>query len=411
MFSKPLFATAFATLLLLSSAAASDWPQFLGPNRNGISPENDLATTWPADGPPVVWQKKIGSGWAGPAVANGKLILFHRVDNKETVDCLNAKTGDPVWHFDYATAYVDDFSFDDGPRAVPTIADGKIYTLGADGVLHCLNFADGKKIWRVDTRKDFSAGKGFFGLVCAPLVVGKVVMVSIGGEGAGIVGFDKDTGKVLWKATSDEAGYSSPVAATIQGQQYAFFFTRAGLTALEPADGKVFFEIPWRSRDNNSVNAAAPVVIGDIVFISASYETGAKALRVTGSKYKELWSNDDVLSTHYATSLHKDGFLYGLDGRHDYPAGTTLKCVELATGKMRWQKPGLKGANLIMAGDQLLLLTERGQLDRIAASPDGFKLLSQAQILPSGVRAYPALADGLFYARSKDRLVCVKLGK
>src|SRR4051794_17407946 len=198
-------------LLLVIPVWGSDWPQFLGPTRNGVYPNSDLAEKWPREGPPVVWQKNVGQGFSGPVVAEHKLLLFHRLDDKETIECLDAKTGKSLWSFDYPTAYQDDFGFDEGPRATPCIADGRVYTFGAEGMLHCLDFASGKKIWSVNAKKEFHAGKGFFGIACSPLVEGNTVLLNIGGEdGAGIVGFDKATGKLLWKTSDDEASYSAP---------------------------------------------------------------------------------------------------------------------------------------------------------------------------------------------------------
>src|SRR5207247_6385890 len=198
-------------------ARASDLPQFLGPSRNGVYPGTDLAESWSKEGPPIIWQKKVGQGFSGPVVAAGKLILFHRLEDKETVECLEAKTGNPIWSFDYPTSYRDDFGFDEGPRATPAIAESRVYAYGAQGILNCLGLADGKKLWSVDARKEFRAQKGFFGIACSPLIEGNSVLLIVGGsEGAGIIAFDKNTGKVLWKTANDEASYSSPVGATIK---------------------------------------------------------------------------------------------------------------------------------------------------------------------------------------------------
>ncbi len=397
-------------LLLARAGAAGDWPQFLGPTRNAVYAGPELAATWPKEGPPAIWQKQVGHGFSAPVVAGGKLILFHRLEDKEVVESLDAATGKGNWRFDYPTAYEDDFGFDPGPRATPSVADGRVYTFGAEGMLHCLDLASGKKIWSVDTKREFQAAKGFFGIACSPLVEGEAVLLNIGGaDGAGIVAFGKLTGKVLWKTSRDAASYSAPVAATINGQRYALFLTRGAFVGLEPATGKVDFEYPFRPSISSSVTAATPVVMDDLVFISASYGAGAAVLRVKDGQPQKLWSADDVLSNHYATSVCRDGFLYGMDGRTDPGFQPTLRCVELKTGKVRWKDDSVGAATITLAGNQLLILTERGELIRAAATPDGFKTNARAQILPTQVRAYPALADGFLYARSKDKLVCVNL--
>jgi outer membrane protein assembly factor BamB len=406
----PLWLFLLTWTFWLPNASSADWPQFLGPTRNGVYSETNLAERWPKEGPPIVWQKKIGQGFSGPVIANQKLIFFHRLGNKETVECLDAATGKSLWSYDYPTSYRDDFGFDEGPRATPTIAAGKVYTFGAEGALYCLDFATGKKIWNVDTKTQFDAPKGFFGMVCSPLVEGPGLLLNIGGQnGAGIVAFDKDSGKVLWKATDDKASYSSPVSATIQGKRYAFFFTRSGLVGVDPASGKIYFQFPWRPPLEASVSAATPIVVDDLVFLSASYQTGAIVLRVKGDRVEKVWSEDDVLSNHYSTSVHSAGFLYGFDGRQEH--GQRLRCVELKTGKVRWTQDGLSAGTVTLAGTNLLVLTERGELITATAAPSGFKLINRAQILPFGVRAYPAIADGYLYARSKDKLVCVNLKK
>jgi outer membrane protein assembly factor BamB len=392
---------------------AGDWPQFLGPTRDGVYAGSDLAVTWPKDGPPVVWQKNIGHGFSGPAVVDRQLILFDRLDDKEVVTCMDARTGQPKWSKSYPTAYQDDFGFDDGPRATPCIAQGRVYTFGAEGMLSCLNLEDGAMLWQVNTKTKFHAPKGFFGAGCSPLVEGRAILLNVGGgDGAGLVAFDTSTGRVLWKSSDDEASYSSPAVATIEQRRYAFFFTRAGLVAVNPEDGKMAFHYPWRSEMEASVNAATPLIINDLIFLSASYDTGAILLRVRDNGVEKIWSGDHILSNHYATSVYAHGFLYGIDGRADpgFRPAPSLRCVELKTGKVRWQDKSVKAATILLAGDQLLILTEAGELIRAPATPEAFKPSDRVQIMPNGVRAYPALADGFLYARSKSKLFCVNLG-
>jgi outer membrane protein assembly factor BamB len=406
---------------LLSSATffvlpglANDWPQFLGPARDGVYSGSDLSTAWPKDGPPILWQRKVGQGFSGPAVASGKLILFHRIDDKETIECLDASTGKTLWTFDYPTAYRDDFGFDEGPRATPAISDSHVYTYGAEGILTCLDLVSGKKLWSVNAKADFHAPKGFFGIACSPLVEGNAVILNIGGgEGAGIIAFDKLTGKILWKATNDQPSYSSPFAATINNRRYVFVLTLGNFIALDPTTGKILFQYPFRPPIRSSVTAAVPLVIDDQVFLSASYGLGAVLLKIGQNGPQRIWSGDDILSNHYATSVYHDGFLYGIHGRTDpgFEPPPSLRCVELKTGKVRWQQDDFGAATLTLAGDQLLILTERGELIRAPASPAAFKPTARAQILPTQVRAHPALANGLFYARSKDKLICLDLRK
>lgn len=391
---------------------AADWPQFLGPNRNGTSSETNFASTWPADGPPTRWTKAIGQGFSGPAVAGGKLILFQRKGDQDIVECLETKTGGRVWDFAYPTAYHDDFGFDEGPRATPSIANGRVYTMGAEGFVHCLDFQTGRELWHLDCKQKFQSPKGFFGMACSPLAEEDLVILNIGGAGgAGIIALDQNTGAVRWKQGRAEAGYSSPIGASLQGKRYVLVFTRAGLTAVNPKDGTDCFDFPWRSRHYATVNAATPVVSGDTIFLTASYGTGAVLLHVENGGVKPIWSGDESLSCHYATPVLDQGYLYGIDGRADpgQQPRPSLRCVELKTGKVAWSQDDFGAATVTLAAGQLFVLTEDGQLFRIAVDPKQYRVLARAQILPLGVRAYPALAGGCLYARSKDKLVCVDL--
>jgi outer membrane protein assembly factor BamB len=402
------FAVALTVLCGAATSPAGDWPQFLGPTRDGVAADA-VADAWPAGGPKVLWSTNVGQGFSAPVVAGGSLVLFHRVGNEAVIQCLDAGMGKSKWTAKYPTDYRDDFGFDEGPRATPTISDGRVYTFGAEGMLACWNFADGAKVWSVDTRAQFHAGKGFFGVACSPLVEGDLVVLNVGGkDGAGVVAFGKADGKVRWKATSDEAGYASPVAATLAGHRYVLSFNREGLVGLDPASGAVRFSFHWRSRSHASVNAATPLVVGDDVFLSASYGTGAVLVHVgPDAKLTERWSGDESLSNHYATSVHRAGFLYGFDGRQEQTP--RLRCVELATGKVRWSQEDFGAGTLLLAGDRLVVLTEKGELVLAPATPDAFKPTARAQVLQSTCRAHAALAGGLLYARDQDTLVCVDL--
>jgi outer membrane protein assembly factor BamB len=389
--------------------AALDWPQYLGEGRDGVYKGPPLEDSWPAGGPRVVWKKQVGEGFSGPVVAAGKLILFHRVGAEEVVEALDAASGKPQWRYAYPTTYRDDFGFDEGPRAVPVVANGIVYTFGAQGQLHAVGLADGKKRWSEDTAARYRVAKGFFGSAGSPLVEGGRVIANIGGKGAGIVAFDAATGKVLWTATDDEASYSSPVGATIGGRRLAVFLTRSALLGLDPATGSVAFRRPWRARNANSVNAATPVVVGDLIFVSAEYGPGAGVLRVDGSNLVDVWTDLDTLTNHYATSVHSNGILYGYHGRQEF--GPALRAVEMRTGKVRWNVDQFRAGSLILAGTRLVIMREGGELVLAEASPAAFKPLARAQVLPAVVRAFPALSDGILYVRNENTLVALDLRK
>src|SRR5688572_2968510 len=303
-------------LLLLTIggvAAAADWPQFLGPDRNGVYPGPALAEAWPAQGPRVVWRKTVGQGFAAPVVVQNRVIVFHRVGAQEIVDALDARTGAAVWRYQYPTAYRDDFGFDEGPRAAPVVADGIVYTFGAEGRLSALALSTGTALWSEDTHARFNVDKGYFGAAGSPVVDDGRVIANVGGKDGGIVAFEGKTGKVLWTATTDEASYSSGIGATLGGRRVVIFHTRTNVVGLDPATGHVLFQRRWRALQAASVNAATPVVTSDAtghyIFVSAEYGPGASVLRVDGTTLTPMWTSDETLNNHYATSVYRDGIL------------------------------------------------------------------------------------------------------
>lgn len=390
-------------LLLPVLAGAADWPQLLGPNRNLATAET--VTPWPAAGPKLLWQRKVGAGFAAPVIAGGKLLFYSRVKDKETLEAIDVRTGKTLWTGAKSTFYRDDFGFDEGPRSAPTVAGGRVFTHGAEGTLTAWDLATGKTLWSVDTMVKYNVQKNFFGAANAPLMAGGLVLLNVGGPGAGIVAFDASTGKQAWKSTNDAASYSSGTLASIGGKTLAVFLTREGLAALEPETGTVVQQKKWRSRSQASVNAATPLVEGNEVFLSASYGTGAVLLKADGAIWSTVWSGDDSMSNHYSTSVFHQGKLYGFHGRQEM--GQSLRCVEWSTGKVLWSVDGFGAGTLLRAGDQLLVLRENGELWLAPASPAGFRPVAKAQLFNDGVvRAYPALSDGVFCARSEQSLGC-----
>ena len=395
-----------AWLLNASGAVAQDWPQFFGPDRNGVYAGPALSEDWGDGGPPILWSRDVGEGLSGPVVADGRVVLHHRVENEEVVQAFDAASGDLVWRYAYPTTYRDDFGFDEGPRAIPVVAGGVVYTFGAQGQLHAVDLDTGEGVWSVDTMTRFNVPRNFFGAGGSPLVEDGRVIANIGGrtdagEAAGIVAFDAATGAVLWTAIEDEASYSSPVGATFDGERLAVFFTRTGLLGIEPVTGNTALQLRWRSRSASSVNAASPIVDGNRIFISAEYGPGAGVLEWDGERLTPLWSSNDVLSTHYATSVYRDGYLYGYHGRQEF--GPSLRAVEFRTGTVAWSVDQFRAGSILLAGDRLLILREGGELVLAEATPEAFRPIARAQILPATIRAYAALSDGILYVRNSDR--------
>ena len=403
-----LFASVLIAGIVAVETIAADkpagWPRFLGPTRDGVVPQ---PLAWPGGGPSSVWSTNVGHGWAGPVVVDGKAIVYHRQDRRSVLDCLDVATGKAIWSNGHDTDYIDGFGFDDGPRSTPAVAGDRIFTFGAEGLVSSFELATGKPVWSVDVVKTFRGGKGFFGFACSPLVDGNAVILNVGGQKAGVVALDTATGKTLWTATDDEAGYSSPTAATIGGKRYVFVLTRSSLVALTPGDGKVLWQYPFRARMEASVNAASPLVVGDEIFISSSYGVGGALLKFGLDKPTVLWANDESMSNHYSTCVAKDGHLYGLHGRQEQ--NVELRCVEWKTGKVVWSQDDFGSGSVSIAGDTLLILGEKGELIAVEASPKQFKEVGRKQITGFETRAYPAIAGGRLVARGKEKLVCVEL--
>ena len=400
---------ALAIALLPTAAVGSDWPQLLGPNRDGVIPGKAIEA-WPASGPKVAWTREVGAGFAGPAVAGQRVLVFHRIGGQEVLDALDAATGKSLWRSQTPTRYRDDFGFDEGPRAVPVVAGDRVITVGAEGALTAWRLADGVRLWQRDTRADFSVRKGFFGVATSPLVAEGVVLMNVGGQQAGIVGFDLESGKTIWQSTSDEQSYSSPTIASIAGRPSALFFTREGLVAVAPSSGEVVARFAHKTRIRSSVNAATPVVVGQRVFLSAEYGVGAVLLNLPterGAEPEPVWQSRRALNNHYATSVHHEGVLYGFHGRQE--SGAALRAVALDSGEVLWSEERYGAGSILLTGDRLLVLSEEGELTLALASPEQFRPLARARILDGVVRAYPAVANGRLFARGPRALVALEL--
>lgn len=400
----------FALACIAFSAQADDWPQWLGPQRNGVSAEKGLVDTFPKEGPKIHWQSEVGEGFSGPVISGEKLILFHRVGGEEIVECLNAASGKGLWKYSYPTDYRDPYSKGNGPRSTPTIVGEKVVTVGADGTMHCLTIKDGKKVWSRSLVNEYKTPLGFFGIGPSPLVEQNLVLMNVGAKQAGIVAFDLDTGKEVWKATDHPGSYSSPTIATIDGTRVGVFFTRTGAVVLEPKSGKVLYQQRWRSRNDLSVNAATPLIVGNQAFFTASYETGALLLNLKKDGAQEAWTDEEILSSQYNTAISHEGHLYGFDGRVDSRTLATFRCFELKTKKIKWDKSEYGNGSMILADGKLIVLTESGELRLVAATPNAFRELARAPLLDAApCRAQIALANGRLYARDQRKLVCVDL--
>ncbi|MBI1903207.1 MAG: PQQ-like beta-propeller repeat protein [Planctomycetia bacterium] len=441
---------------LRTRKTGSDWPRFLGPTGDSKSSEKGILTKWPAKGPKIVWQRRLGEGYGAPTINRGRLYEFSRFGDTARCTCLKSETGEPLWRFEYATDYVDPFQYSGGPRCCPVVDEDRVYLLGAEGMLHCLDAETGEVRWKLDTIKKFGVAQNFFGVGGSPVVDGELLIVMIGGSppesqdlppgaldhvkgnGSGVVAFDKKTGKVVYQITDELASYASPVLADIAGRRWCFVFARGGLVGFEPQSGKVDFHFPWRANLLESVNASNPVVVGNRVLISETYGPGSALVEVEPGACRAIWTDAEKgrnksLQTHWNTPIYVDGHVYASSGRHSNGAG--LRCVEWNTGKVAWQADSvpfrdpidgeqkealLSRSSLLYADGHFVCLTEFGLLLLIRATPEKFDpaatayLLEEATDGPRPLIQYPAwaapvLSHGLLYIRGKGRLVCLEL--
>ena len=423
---------------LRTRKSGSDWDRLLGPTGNSKSFETDLLTSWSSEGPPVVWQKEIGTSYGAPTVSQGRLFMFDRHDGSARLTCMKSETGDELWRFEYPTAYEDLYGYNNGPRTCPVVDGDLVYIFGPEGMLHCVTVSDGKPLWSIDTTAKFHVVQNFFGVGSAPVVEGELLIVQIGGSppgrtttlldtrdpvqgnGSGIVAFNKWTGEVVYQITDELASYTTPTLATINGRRWCFAFARGGLVGFEPRSGTVDFHYPWRSKKFESVNASNPVVIGDLVFISETYGLGSSLLKVQPGGYKVVWKDSErrrnkAMQLHWNTAIHHEGYLYGYSGRHS--RGCELRCVELLTGKVVWSHRVHERGSLLYADGYFVSLGEFGTLALIRPTPEKFDFVSKVLLTDEhGVEqikypawAAPVLSNGFLYLRGKDRLVCLDL--
>lgn len=389
--------------------SSGDWPQILGPHRNGIANGEKINIDWPAAGPKVLWQHKLGGGFAGPAVTAGRVVVFHRVQDQEVVEALDAVTSRPIWKAAFPTRYRSQIVDDDGPRCVPLIYDGRVYLFGAAGNLHCVSLSDGKTRWSRAVYQEFDAPDGYFGAGSSPIVEDDKLLVNVGAgrREAGVVAFDLESGKTIWQATDELASYSAPTAATIDGVRHVIFVTRYHLISLDSGSGAVRFRVPFGAR-GPTVNAATPLVFDGHVFVTASYGVGALLARIGATDAKPVWQRDDVMSSQYPTSIYHAGHLFGIDGRQDIGTAA-LRCLDAKTVQVKWSEDGFGMATLTLADGKLLILKTDGELVVAKADVSRFRPLARARVFTSTTRALPALANGLFYGRDTDLLKCLDL--
>ncbi|WP_009960004.1 PQQ-like beta-propeller repeat protein [Verrucomicrobium spinosum] len=379
-----------ATALCAQAALAADWPQWRGPNRNGISAESGWNARW-STAPKVLWKANVGTGFASFTVAHGKVYTTGNADNKDTVFCFDATTGKEIWKHAY-DADLGDKYFEGGTTGTPAVDGDKLYQLSRWGDVFCFEAATGKIVWSKNVQKETDARIPDWGFGGSPLVWKNLLILNVGQGGLAL---EKTSGKIVWESDDRNAGYSTPYPIERNGKTEVILGSGRSYVAVDPANGQKLWEHPWNT--SYGVNAADPVAQGDLVFISSGYNKGAALLETAGSNADVVWQSR-VMRNQMNPSVLIDGHLYGIDGNEGKDA--SLKCIEFSTGTEKWSEKSAGAGSVTVADGKLIVLSEKGELIIAEASKDAFKPLSRAQVLSGRCWTVPVLANGRIYCRN-----------
>jgi outer membrane protein assembly factor BamB len=402
-------------ILAIRTVCAEDWPRWRGPRGDGTWSAPKLPEKWPDAGLRQAWRQPVGGGDAGVVVANGRVCTMDRPKepaNTERVLCFDATTGKPLWAHAYTAAY-GKLQHGNGPRAAPTIHDGRVFTLGALGTVCCLDAASGKLLWTKDTVAECGARLPMWGFAASPLIFGKSVIVHVGAQPDGsFLALDRKTGRELWRSVPDRAGYCTPILIRHAGQPQLVCWTPENIRGLDPRDGKPLWAVPYKVT--YGVSIASPSFQEGIVFV-AGYWEGSKAVQLgaRAADAKLLWEENQFLHGEMSQPLYRDGHVYLLDKTHG------LTCFELKTGRKLWDDANQmtpKGrdpqASLVWLNDtdRAIILNASGELILARLNPTGYHEQSRTKIIGK-TWAHPAFAGSRVFARNESELVCVELPK
>jgi outer membrane protein assembly factor BamB len=382
----------------------ADWPQWRGLRRDGKSPETGIADRLPPEGPAVLWDRPLGSGFSGISVAGDRLFTAYGDDDSSYLVRLDAATGDEVWRYRLGDVFEERNG--SGPRATPTIDGELVYMMTSRAVLVAVDGATGQERWRVELAGELAVEEPEFrGYSSSPLIEGELVVVQVGPvDGASLAALEKDTGRVAWTALDGRSAFSSPIAATIHDRRQIVATIASGIAGVDAATGERLWELPWETR--YEVSVATPIHLEpDRVFVSVGYGKGAVMLSASVEQgtwtARPLWTSRSFRN-HFSSSIHHDGHLYGFDE-------AVLKCIGDRDGAERWNRRGLGKGTLIHADGVLIVLGESGLLSLVEATPEECRELGSVQVLEGKCWTAPSLAAGRLYLRNTERIVCLDL--
>ncbi|HEY8186427.1 MAG TPA: PQQ-binding-like beta-propeller repeat protein [Pyrinomonadaceae bacterium] len=380
----------------VAGQSGGNWPQWRGPNRDGISKETGLLKQWPADGPPLVWKAKgAGGGYSSLAVANGRLYTMGLRGDREFVVAFDVATGKEVWATPNGRAFRNDRG--DGPRGTPTVDGDRLYALGGNGELSSIDAVTGKVIWSMNVLQKFGGSNITWGISESPLVIGEKVLVNAGGPGASIVALNKKDGSLIWKSQSDQAGYSSAMPVQIGNTTQVVFFTHERAVGLDLKDGQLLWE--YARPANDVANVATPVVRGNRVFISSDYGTGAGLVEIKADgKAQEVYFTKNMRN-HHSSSILIGDYLYGF-------SSGILTAMRFDTGEVAWRDRSVGKGSLVYADGNLYALSENGVVGLIEATPAGYREKGRFRIQQDSLPTWthPIIAGGRLYLRDQDTI-------
>lgn len=402
-------ALAVLVLLPVPGAAGEDWPQWRGPNRDGISLETGLRQSWPDGGPPLIFRADgLGAGYSTVAVADGRIHTQGMSSGREWVVTLNAETGAQLWATPHADAYRDGRG--DGPRGVPTVVDGKVYALGARGQLSALDAATGQVVWTVNLLESFGGRNISWGISESPLVLDDQVLVSPGSRRVGFAALDRENGALLWGTEGDEAGYSSPLPLDLAGAPHIVYFSGERAAGIRAGDGALLWS--YRRASNRTANIATPVLVSNRdgtaeIFLSSDYGTGGALLELRSDGAGGVTATEKYFTrnmrAHHATPILHEGVLYGF-------SGSVFSALDIETGALFWRDRSIRKGSLTFADNRLYVFSERGDVALVEPSRAGYEQrgrfeLRQRDRSGENTWSHPVVANGLLYLRDQDVLV------
>lgn len=401
---RSLFPFAFCAVLV-PAIAESEWPRFRGPDGTGISRETRWLGTWPGGQPRQVWKSEVGVGFSSMTFSGGRLFTLGHNGSKggsgvDSVVALDAASGKELWRHSYPEKLADHY-YEGGSSGTPTVDGNRVYTLSKAGVALCLDAATGKVVWSRNLASELGLKVPEWGFAGAPHIHGERVVYNAGDAGLAL---DKASGKEIWSSGKTSAGYGTPVPLTLDGKPALAIFGLRHVIAVDPATGREFWRHPWKTRYD--VNAADPVVAGDVMVLTSGYGTGACGIRFTASGAKELWRNKS-LCAHMQAPIVFGTHVYGIDGDGG-DAEARLKCLDVSTGKVVWESPKAETGVLSAADGRLIWVTGKGELIVVKADPSGYQELARAQATRGKVWATPVLLDGRLFIRNwRGEIVCL----